>query len=119
MVKAARALRSRPSTFRSGDGGAMGTRAPRNVQAAARRLAQRSVLASVVALITLFSGAAASAQVTAGSEARSSPLPFRLDAHATLDWEGGFGAGARADIPFFDKQRMYNGRDELAISVGA
>lgn len=60
----------------------------------------------------------AHAEAPSGDE-RSSPLPFRLDAHAALDWESGFGAGARADIPIFAKDRMYNGRDELSISVGA
>jgi hypothetical protein len=63
--------------------------------------------------------ASVGAQGPSSSEDRSSPLPFRLDAHAALDWESGFGAGARADIPIFGKDRMYNGRDELAISVGA
>lgn len=76
-------------------------------------------LACVLVVVTLCSGAVAGAQGAPSSKDRSSPLPFRLDAHASVDWESGFGAGARVDIPIFDKDRMYNGRDELAISVGA
>lgn len=51
-------------------------------------------------------------------EDRLSLLPFRVDGHAVLTWEGDFGLGLRGDIPIFDKSRLYNARDELAISVG-
>jgi hypothetical protein len=53
------------------------------------------------------------------AESRSSVLPFRVDVHGALTWEGDVGAGLRADIPLFERARLNNGRDEVAISVGA
>ena len=50
---------------------------------------------------------------------RTQPLlPVRLDGHLALTWEGGFGLGARADIPVV-KSFRYAPRDELALSIGA
>lgn len=50
--------------------------------------------------------------------AKRSLLPFRTDLHGVLTWEAEFGAGLRADIPIFDETRLYNGRDEIALSAG-
>jgi hypothetical protein len=52
-------------------------------------------------------------------EKRSTLLPFRVDVHGVMTWESDLGAGLRLDIPLFDRERVYNARDELAISVGA
>jgi len=121
MLKAARALCSmggRAGSARGERTADMRLSLFRSRSSSSSRNSTRSL---ALAALLLGSGSAARADDTAApsAEDRSSPLPFRLDAHAALDWESGFGAGARADISIFDKNRMYNGRDELAISVGA
>jgi hypothetical protein len=78
-------------------------------------------LAALVAL-ALAVAQPASAQPLARSltsYGRKQPLlPVRLDGHVALTWTGGFGVGARADIPLVTSFR-YAPRDELALSVGA
>jgi len=52
-------------------------------------------------------------------ENQRSLIPFvRTDLHGVLTWEAEFGAGLRGDILIFDETRLYNGRDEIALSVG-
>lgn len=53
------------------------------------------------------------------AEGRTTLLPFRVDAHASLTWEADVGAGLRLDIPVMSRSRMRAAGDELAISVGA
>jgi hypothetical protein len=56
---------------------------------------------------------------TSYGENQRSLIPFvRTDLHGVLTWEAEFGAGLRGDILIFDETRMYNGRDEIALSVG-
>jgi hypothetical protein len=58
------------------------------------------------------------AQASRGENQRSL-IPFvRTDLHGVLTWEAEFGAGLRGDILIFDETRMYNGRDEIALSAG-
>lgn len=54
----------------------------------------------------------------AAEEGAHSLLPFRIDLHGVLTWEAEFGTGLRADIPIFSETSYYNGRDEIALSVG-
>lgn len=89
-----------------------------------QKLNRASGLCSL-ALLTLSVAASATthaqdnAPPPADSDERAPLLKYvRADGHAGIDWEGDFGLGLRADIPIFDKSRMYNTRDELAISVG-
>ena len=50
---------------------------------------------------------------------RNDPLlPVRLDAHASLTWDGNFGIGGRVDFPLISGTFRYSTRDELALSVG-
>ena len=50
---------------------------------------------------------------------RNDPLlPVRLDAHASLTWDGNFGLGGRVDFPLISGTFRYSTRDELAISAG-
>ena len=54
--------------------------------------------------------------------ARAHPtlLPrVRFEAHGAFTWEGGFGLGARLDLPILRDQVTFNkARDELALSAG-
>jgi hypothetical protein len=45
-------------------------------------------------------------------------LPFRVDLHGVLTWEAEIGAGLRADILLFNETSGFNGRDEIALSLG-
>ncbi len=45
-------------------------------------------------------------------------LPFRLEAHGALTWDGEFGIGARADIPILDDSATTGSRDQLCLTVG-
>jgi hypothetical protein len=45
-------------------------------------------------------------------------LPFRVDVHGVLTWEAEIGTGLRADILLFNETSGFNGRDEIALSVG-
>ncbi|MEY4513048.1 MAG: hypothetical protein RLZZ450_5170 [Pseudomonadota bacterium] len=50
---------------------------------------------------------------------RNDPLlPIRLDAHASLTWDGNFGLGGRVDFPLISGTFRYSTRDELALSAG-
>ena len=61
---------------------------------------------------------ASHASASYGNNERSL-IPFvRADLHGVLTWEAEFGAGLRGDILIFDETRLYNGRDEIALSVG-
>jgi hypothetical protein len=60
----------------------------------------------------------AQASAAPGKPQHAALLPLRLDAHASLTWEAGFGVGARADIPVFDTGSLYGAHDDLAVSLG-
>lgn len=84
-----------------------------------RALCALALLAGIVANSSSAAAQAAQTPATASDDDERAPLlHVRADGHAGFDWEGGFGLGLRADIPILDRSRMYNSRDELAISVG-
>ncbi len=62
---------------------------------------------------------AESAQVAYDEDASKPLMPVRLDAHASLTWNGYFGLGGRIDIPIMEKGLAYSTRDQLSVSLGA
>jgi hypothetical protein len=88
----------------------------------ARRLRRSFQLLALLAAAAFAPGqevAAQEQQVAYGGDPNAPLLPVRLDAHASITWDGTFGLGARVDIPILEKGFAYSSRDELAISIGA
>ena len=95
------------------------------MRAAASRAVRSTWLALLLSLIGSVLAARVEAQQSEDTRRTKPPygrtqalLPVRLDGHLALTWEGGFGLGARADIPIV-KSFRYAPRDELALSIGA